>query len=588
MNKKESFSSQKTTKYLNTKIKLSETESFTSFNSNNFSTNEKEDNSTLMNNLIDKIIKYQTENDGKTREEEISFQIKNNLFEINKKIYNIKDGRNNTFLHLLAENSKIYPLKIICDTYYFILDEENLFFKWFLSENIDNMTVLDIASIKGNKQVLLYLYSILIKTDKSQLMFDDVKNRKNTIFHYSAKHNQYYSILFWYEKLQKLFPNLRIFDTKNAHNMTPLHYACFENNFECAQLLIDLGSDINAVDINGKSILTYAINSKNIKLIEFLIINGADCNKKDSEGKTAYNYSVDVCSKSIQLLLNKNYKNILIINNKNIYEIVLLLFLLLFYLLFFASRFIDVKNFGYLLNTNMNNNSIYIILGLIFLGISFLFIIISLLFISYFSCCIKHKQHLKRKKPNLLELYDKYNIDICIKCFRRKKENTYHCNICNLCIEKWKFHSFWLNTCITKDIIGKYIIFVVSIIILLLSNITSEIFFLIFSFLDKTEYKNNNNLFNNFFYIYNNGNQKENREIKNKYFIPLFCGLICFNIFVIVKIILNYYNNKKIKNKNNILIDNHNYNNLNFSLINEDDQENNDPVPSSVAASIGD
>ena len=182
MNKKESFSSQKTTKYLNTKIKLSETESFTSFNSNNFSTNEKEDNSTLMNNLIDKIIKYQTENDGKTREEEISFQIKNNLFEINKKIYNIKDGRNNTFLHLLAENSKIYPLKIICDTYYFILDEENLFFKWFLSENIDNMTVLDIASIKGNKQVLLYLYSILIKTDKSQLMFDDVKNKKKYNF----------------------------------------------------------------------------------------------------------------------------------------------------------------------------------------------------------------------------------------------------------------------------------------------------------------------------------------------------------------------------------------------------------------------
>ena len=575
MKKKESFTSQKTTKYINTKIKLSETDSFTSFNSNNFSTNEKEDISTLMNNIIDKIIKYQTENDGKTKDEEISFQIKSNLFEINKNIYNIKDQRNNTFLHLLAEKSQLYPLKIICDTYYFILDEENLFFNWFFWENIDNMTVLDIASIKGNKQILLYLYSILRKTDISRLKFSDIKNKKNTIFHYSAKHNQYYSILFWYEKLQKQFPKIRIFDTRNAHNMTPLHYACYENNFECAQLLIELGSDVNAIDINGKSILIYALHSQNIKMIDFLIVNGADCNKKDLEGKTAYDYSVDVSNKNIQLLLNKKYKNKLIINNKNNFEITQLFFILLFFLLFFVSRFIDVKDFKFLLINNFK-----VILGLIFIGISFLFVLISLLFISYFTCCIKYKQHIKRKKPNLLDLYEKYNTDICIRCLRRKKENTYHCNICNLCIEKWKFHSFWLNSCITKDNIIKYIIFIISIFILLLSNIASEIFFLLFSFFDKSE----NNIYKHFFYLYND--EYKNETIKKYCFIPFLIGLICFNIIVIVKIILIYCNRKPKINKN-ILIENHNYNNLNFSLINEDDGENNnDPI--SVGASIGD
>ena len=577
MKKKESFTSQKTTKYINTKIKLSETESFTSFNSNNFSTNEKEDITTLMNNIIDKIIKYQTENDGKTKDEEISFQIKSNLFEINKKIYNIKDQRNNTFLHLLAENSQLYPLKIICDTYYFILDEENLFFNWFFWENIDSMTVLDIASIKGNKQILLYLYSILRKTDISRLKFNDIKNKKNTIFHYSAKHNQFYSILFWYEKLQRQFPKIRIFDTRNAHNMTPLHYACYENNFECAQLLIELGSDVNAIDINGKSILIYALHSQNIKMIDFLIVNGADCNKKDLEGKTAYDYSVDVCNKNIQLLLNKKYKNKLIINNKNNFEITQLLFILLFFLLFFVSRFIDITDFKFLLTDNIK-----MILGLVFIGISFLFVLILLLFMSYFSCCIKYRQHIKRKKPNLLDLYEKYNSDICIRCLRRKKENTYHCNICNLCIEKWKFHSFWLNSCITKDNIIKYIIFIISIFILLLSNIASEIFFLLFSFFDKSE----NNIYKHFFYLYND--EYKNEKIKKYCFIPFLSGLICLNIIVIVKIILIYCNRKQKINKN-IIIENHNYNNLNFSLINEDDGDNNnDPIPSSVGASIGD
>ena len=60
--------------------------------------------------------------------------------------------------------------------------------------NCDELTVLDIASIKGNKKILLYLYSIISKTNISKLKFEDWKNKKNTIFHYSAKNNKYYSI----------------------------------------------------------------------------------------------------------------------------------------------------------------------------------------------------------------------------------------------------------------------------------------------------------------------------------------------------------------------------------------------------------
>ena len=584
MRERNSSSSQILEKNFNSKIKLTNTDSFASFNSN-FSTIEKDKNASTMNDVIKKIINYQTQNEGRTKDEEISYLIKKDLFKINKKIYNIVDERNYTFLHILTESSNYYPLKIICNTYYILLDDESLFFKWFFLENKDKLTALDIASVKGNKQILSYFYSILIKTNKSILKFDDKNNQKNTIFHYSAKCNQYYSILFWYEKLQKFFPKTKIFDTKNANNQTPLHLACFHNSYECVQLLIGLGADVNAIDKDGKSVLVNAINSNNIKIIELLIINGADCNKKDSEGKSPYEYSINVCDTKIQLLFKNKNKINLVNNNKNSFEIIQLLLIFFFFLSFFLSRFIDIENYYEAL---LNNT--YIIIGLGCLGISLIFIIISLIMMSYFLCCIKHKQHIKKKKSNLLELYDKYNNDICVICLRRKKEKTFHCVTCNLCIEEWKFHSYWLNVCITKEYLTKYTIFFFSIILLLLSNVISEIFFLLFAFLDKSEYKRNNNLFNNIFYIYESDqrtmDENKNENIKNYIFIPCFITFILFFIILTILIIIKFFKRKKEKN---IFKENQNYNNLKYGLIDEEGEENKkDDISSSVGASIGD
>ena len=584
MRERNSFSSQIIGNIPNSKIKLTKTESFASFNSN-FSTSEKDKNASTMNDVINKIINYQAQNEGRTKDEEISYLIKNDLIKMNKKIYNIIDERNNSFLHILTESSNYYPLKIICNTYYILLDDESLFFKWFFLENKDKLTALDIASIKGNKQILSYFYSILVKTNKSLLKFDDKNNQKNTIFHYSAKYNQYYSILFWYEKLQKFFPKTKIFDTKNVHNLTPLHLACFDNSFECVQLLIDLGADVNAVDKDGKSVLVYALNSNNIKIIELLILNGADCNKKDLEGKSVYEYSINVCDKKIQLLFKNKNKINLVNNNKNSFEIIQLLLIFLFFLSFFLSRFIDIENYYEVLLKKK-----YIIIGLSFLGISLIFIIISLLMMSFFLCCIKHKQHIKKKKSNLLELYDKYNNDICVICLRRKKERTFHCVTCNLCVEEWTFHSYWLNTCITKKYLTKYNIFFFSIVLLLLSNVISEIFFLLFAFLDESEYKRNNNLFNNIFYIYESGqgtaDENKNKKIKNYIFIPCFIVFVLFFIILTIMIIIKFFKRKKEKNK---FKENQNYNNLRYGLIDEEGEENKkDAISSSVGASIGD
>ena len=571
------------------KRKLSKTESSVSDKSDNsnFSTNEKEIPS-LMKNVINKIITYQNQNESK-KDEEISFLIKNSLFEINKKIYNIKDEKNNTFLHILSKLSLYYPLKIICDTYYLILDDKEVFYKWFLLENSEKLNVLDIASIKGNRQILSYMHSIIIKTNESLLKFDDKNNKENTLFHSCAKYNQYYSILFWYEKLQKYYLKTKIFDTKNANNLTPLHYACFDNSFKSAKFLIDLGANVNALDVNGKSVLTYAINSNNDQLIELLLVNGADASIKDNEGKTPYDYSLDICDKKIQLLLNNNKEINLAKNNKNNFEIIYLFLMFLFFISLIISRLVDINDFQRIMDEK------YILIGLLFLFISFLFLNLSFVFIFYFSCCIKYSQHLKRHKKNLLELYEKYSTDFCIKCLRRTKENTYHCTLCNICIDNWKLHSFWLNACITTDNIIKYKFFIFSIVVMLLSNIFSEIFFLLYAFLDEEEYKRRNNLYNNFFYFYyeeeeiSNDFEEDNKNIKNFCFIPFLLFSICFFSIINILIIIKLFKKNKAKKT---FKDNQNINNLDYGLINDEEEENKNnkeqTISTSVCASIGD
>jgi hypothetical protein len=229
-------------------------------------------------------------------------------------------------------------------------------------------------------------------------------------------------------------------------------------------------------------------------------------------------------------------------------------------------------------------NNKYILIGLLFLGISLIFLMISLIMISHFLCCIKHKKYTREKKPNLLKLYEKYRTDICIKCLKRKKENTFHCVTCGICEENWIFHSYWLNICITGDNIRKYNIFFISINILLSSKIISAILFILFAFFDTSEYKKNNNIFNNIFYIYNekdNNYEEKNKKIKNYIFIPFFIFSACFFLILNISIIIKYCKRKKEKR---IFKD---YNNLKYGLIDEE-EERKDALSSSVGASIED
>ena len=515
-------------------------------NNNNRESLKGKDINKIMIDLIKKLIKIKKE---KTSEELFSI-IPPLLKDINSNITKIIDSNNNTLAHLLINEENNELLMIICNIYYILLINKNEFYDWFLKENNENLTILDMASIKSNKEMLEYLFDMISRTDGNKLKLNI---KKNTFFHYSAKYNQYYSILFWYDKLQSYFPYLKLIDLSNLYDITPLHYACYHGAIDCVDLLLDLQADINAIDKDGKTPLTYAVNSGNIKIIKKLIIRGADKTIKDSNGKTPYFYAIKEKKYELARYLKINsfcdtIKTIFcckcqngeikkIKNNKNDFELLLYLLLYLLISIIFGIRFL---NGNYLNNIS---NCTYVSIGLICLGLNYIYILISLILIIYFQCIIQFKQHLSKNKKNFLTMYNNTN-NICIKCIRIKKANTVHCLVCNLCIDDWDHHCFWLNCCITQNNKKCFATFLISIFSFLFINIICCLSFLFF-YLTENEDKLNEYIL----LIFNNNN-----EYLHILYISIFLFLlIVFSILFIYNFFLVMFcspnNSKNIINE---------------------------------------
>ena len=202
-----------------------------------------------------------------------------NISEINPSY--LKNKNSETLAHLIIKEDKLESLELIIESYITLLGFSDLFFEWFLSENKDGQTVLDICVKYSNKNIIKYLYEIVSKTTESNFRLKE--NRKG-IFHYAAIYNKIYPIIYFYEKLQRFFKNILIIDIPTEKGMTPLLYSCQNGNKEISNLLIDLGANINAKDNLGNSCLHHAVNSGNDSLVKKLIMFGADKNVRNEEG----------------------------------------------------------------------------------------------------------------------------------------------------------------------------------------------------------------------------------------------------------------------------------------------------------------
>ena len=79
--------------------------------------------------------------------------------------------------------------------------------------------------------------------------------------------------------------NVRDFE----EDLTPLHFACGDENEELVKFFMDKGVDVNSNTDVGPTALMTACNNENTNIVQILIDNGANINWKDSDGVTAIN-----------------------------------------------------------------------------------------------------------------------------------------------------------------------------------------------------------------------------------------------------------------------------------------------------------
>jgi ankyrin repeat protein len=155
--------------------------------------------------------------------------------------------------------------KIILEIYNSKLEDKSDLIKWIEKRNNKGVQALEIASQKCNKEVIWLIYSYYENNNKYLILNG---NEYSNVFHQSAKKNEIYPIVFFFEKLKDHYPE-NILNLKNKNGMIPLHYASHCSNKRVIDILLDLGSDINSKDKDGNTPLHHAVNSSKNKIIKF-------------------------------------------------------------------------------------------------------------------------------------------------------------------------------------------------------------------------------------------------------------------------------------------------------------------------------
>ena len=424
---------------------------------------------------------------------EIKEQAINLLRSQDRDIVELLDEDNNTLAHLCVKESKLELIKAIISSYEDILTKGEKFFKWLMQENSEDLTIYDLASQKGNKDILKYLFEVVHSHETTTI---NITQQRNNIFHNAAKNNQCFPIIYFFERLQKLHPKQLILDIPNQYGITPLHYACFHGSKKAMDLLIDLGANINGVDQEGNTPLHFAVQSGSERSVKKLLVRGSDKFIKNAEGNTPYDVAVKNNNKEMaKLLYHKNFfqrffssKNEIgaVKGGRNNLMLLFIVLCLIFFKMLYGYKIVNavtgqkwkgqimpyIPNIVFELDIPEKETQKVInapefkisdlvdcysgnkcILELTITVISFIADVVNLVVILYFLCFARRvyvQKKSKKQVKSLSKLFEEGK-SVCVKCRMCIESDTMHCLVCNACVNNWDHHCFWLNTCISKE-----------------------------------------------------------------------------------------------------------------------------------------
>jgi ankyrin repeat protein len=144
-------------------------------------------------------------------------------------------------------------------------------------ESIPHDDILE-ASKRGDTSSV---YSILTRGSEIVNYLNIRDSNGNTALHYASGLSRTFELA---EILIQKGANVNAI---NNVGHTPLHSACSNGLIETAKILHSNGAEIDTIDKAGRSVLRQTIENGETAVAEFLIVNGANIHVKDYEGNTA-------------------------------------------------------------------------------------------------------------------------------------------------------------------------------------------------------------------------------------------------------------------------------------------------------------
>ena len=514
---------------------------------------------------------YLSENNGENKcKLVLENKLKKMLLNLNKEVDKIKDKNNNTFLHLLIKDNDIESFKLFCETYWMILwDKKKEFYDWFLTKNTKNHSIIDISIIKNISHFHSFskvIFSYIQRTESSLLTFQDYK--ESTIFHKCSKNGNFSALYFWVEKLQ-FFHKFKIFDVRDEKGKTPLLCAVENKSEKCAEFLVGLGADLDALDDEGESALICAVKNGDVKMVKKLLLLGANKNVKDSKNKTAATYALELGHKKLCLLLSDSQcscKNSFCcgkssqksIGKEQLGEILLekksekyektdnttvkrnvkiikkygkeqffIYFLVVYgyFIVFLNARLFSVSEFEALFEENVWFKAI--VCELFVLVVVYVML---MLFSSYFLYCSSKNTH---KKAKFFPIKSYKINSFCIKCNTKIKSKTVHCLICDVCVDDWYQHCFWLNACVSMKNVKVFNSLNITLFIFNAINLSLGALFISFCVFDVDNFTAIKEI------ILGDYFETEDETATKIFFVAVFCF---YSLFFIVAFISHLYN----------------------------------------------
>lgn len=84
-----------------------------------------------------------------------------------------------------------------------------------------------------------------------------------------------------------------IINTRGCEDEPALHQLVKEGNLKCIRILVNLGAEVNMVDVVGQTPLHLSVIAGNLAVTKFLLRNGANPDVKDKDGNTPVDFTDD-------------------------------------------------------------------------------------------------------------------------------------------------------------------------------------------------------------------------------------------------------------------------------------------------------